>query len=200
MDDEAAGAGGDVRQVDRGAKAARLAEHHIAAAGWGEFGRSGPRRRPNDQVVEAVAVDVAGRRHRVAGEVVRPLAVDDEAAGAGGDGRRGRSRRQSRPPCRTPRSCRRHARVLPGPSAPGAPMIRSSKPSPLMSPADATERPEKSSASSPWMTKPPVPFATSTRSIAMLVSRTDPRPPYCNVAANAERSYVAYLRCRNNYY
>ena len=74
-------------EVDRGAEAAGLAEHHIAVAGSGArvagaVGEIGP----NDQVVEAVAVDVAGRRHRGAGVVAGLLAVDDEAAGAGGDG------------------------------------------------------------------------------------------------------------------
>ena len=64
----------------------RRAEQHVAVAGIGRLlaGPSAPAR-PNDQVVEAVAVDVAGRGDRVAGEVVRLLAVDDEAAGAGGD-------------------------------------------------------------------------------------------------------------------
>ena len=68
------------------AKAAGLAEHHIAVArlGAGVAGAVGTVC-SDDEVVEAVAVDVAGRGHRPAGEIVRILAMDDEAAVAGRD-------------------------------------------------------------------------------------------------------------------
>src|SRR5262245_9999596 len=49
-------------------------------------------------------------------------------------------------------------------------MTRSSKPSPLMSPAEDTAMPELSFAFSPWMTKPPVPAATTAKSIAESVA------------------------------
>ena len=68
------------------AKPAGVAEHHIAVAGKvarvaGAVGR----RSPDDEVVEAVAIDVAGRRNRDAGLVSRILPVDDESAVAGRD-------------------------------------------------------------------------------------------------------------------
>ncbi len=40
--------------------------------------------RPNDQVGQAVAVDVAGGGNAIAAQVTRTLAVDDETAGASG--------------------------------------------------------------------------------------------------------------------
>ena len=64
-----------------------VAEHHVAVAsldpcivGTVALNNS------DDEVVEAVAVDVAGRGHRPAGEITLVLAVDDEAAVAGRDG------------------------------------------------------------------------------------------------------------------
>ena len=83
MNDKAAVARRDAGEVDLGGETAGLAEHHIAVAGiakcvagavaiWG----------PDDQVVEAVAVDVAGRGDRSAGEIARVLPVDDKAADA----------------------------------------------------------------------------------------------------------------------
>ena len=94
VDDEAAGAGGDVDEVDRGAEAAGLAEHHIAVAGIrarvaGAVGEIGP----DDQVVEAVAVDVAGRGHREAARSRRPsspwMTKPPRAGGDGGEVDRG---------------------------------------------------------------------------------------------------------------
>ena len=80
---------GDV--VDRIADGGR-AEQHVALAGL-DAGTAGAIaiRRPDDEVVEAVAVDVAGRGDRNAGliavvlDVAGPvvLALDDEAAVAG---------------------------------------------------------------------------------------------------------------------
>ena len=80
---------GDVHEIDRRAESARLAEHHIAVAGTvararrraGTVGKVGP----DDEVVEAVAVDVAGGGDRKAGPIARIRAVDHEAADAGGD-------------------------------------------------------------------------------------------------------------------
>ena len=46
---------------------------------------------------------------------------------------------------------------MPFGSAPGAPTMTSSKPSPLTSPAEATERPLLSSAATPLSLKPVVP-------------------------------------------
>jgi hypothetical protein len=102
VDDEAAVAGGDRRQLD--GAAAALAEDQIAAPGVGAMRRMAIVR-PDDQVGEAVAVEVAGRRDTVATGVVGTLAVDDEAAAAVGDRREvdGVSCRS----CRRRRSCAR---------------------------------------------------------------------------------------------
>ena len=86
MDDEAAVAGRDRGEVELRRKAAGVAEHHVAVARLvacvaGAVGD----RSPDDQVVEAVAVDVAGRGDRIAGLIARVLAMDDEAAVAGSD-------------------------------------------------------------------------------------------------------------------
>ena len=109
------------------------AEHHVARAGTVavRVGASGA----DDQVVEAVAVDVARRGDGTAAEVARRLAAELEAVAAV-EARQVDVRRRSLRPCRTPRSSRR--RRLPCGSAPRAPTIRSSKPSPLTSPAEAT--------------------------------------------------------------
>ena len=73
VDHEAAGAGGDVGEIDRGAEPARLAEHHVAVAGIVRVPAAGAvgSGRPDDQVVEAVAVDVA-RPRRPSGRTGRP--------------------------------------------------------------------------------------------------------------------------------
>src|SRR4029453_19373166 len=80
MDDEAAVAGRDRGEVDRRRKGAGVAEHHvgvacIVACVAGATATSCP----DDEVIEAVAVDVAGRGDRKAGLVVHVLAMDDEA-------------------------------------------------------------------------------------------------------------------------
>ena len=86
MDDEAAVAGRDRGEVDLGRKAGGLAEHHIAVARE-DAGVAGAIAvgSPDDEVVEAVAVDVAGRGDRIAGVIARVLAMDDEAPVAGRD-------------------------------------------------------------------------------------------------------------------
>ena len=86
MDDEAAVAGRDRGEVDLRPEARGLAEHHVAVARTGAcVAGAGAGECPDDEVVEAVAVDVAGRGYRTAGVIVRVLAMDDEAAVAGRD-------------------------------------------------------------------------------------------------------------------
>src|SRR5262245_14154059 len=86
MDDEAAAAGRHRGEVDLGRKAGGLAEYHIAVAGTvARVAGAVAARCPDDQVVEAVAVDIAGRGHRAASVIARILAMDDEAARAGRD-------------------------------------------------------------------------------------------------------------------
>ena len=63
-----------IGEVDR--RGARLAEHHITAPSARAVAGC-----TNDQVVQAVAVDVARRRHAVATFVVCGDAVDHETAG-----------------------------------------------------------------------------------------------------------------------
>ena len=83
---EAAAAGGDVCQADRAAATAGAAEHHVAVAGIGlGIGRRVAKVRADDQVVEAVAVQVADGGHRAADLVTGIAAADDKAAAAGGD-------------------------------------------------------------------------------------------------------------------
>ena len=108
----------------------------------------------DDQVGEAVAVDVAGRGDRAAAAVVRRHAAELEAVAAV-EAWRGRGWRRSPRPCRTPHSSRR--KRVPCGSAPLAPTIRSAKPSPLTSPAEATERPLLSAAAAPLSLKPLLP-------------------------------------------
>ncbi len=89
MDHEAADARRNIPEIDRRAKSAGLAEQHIAVAGLGTRARRRTgtvgKERPDDKVVEAVAVDVPGGGNRNAGIIVRIRAVDHEAADAGGD-------------------------------------------------------------------------------------------------------------------
>jgi len=77
VDHEAAVAIGDCREVD--GRAAGLAEDDIAAPGIAAS-RGVAVGRSDDQVGQAVAIDVAGRGHTIAAEVKRTLTVDDEAA------------------------------------------------------------------------------------------------------------------------
>ena len=72
-----------------------------------------------------------------AGLVARVLAVDDEAAVAGRDRGEVDRRREAAGVAEHHIAVARLARS-PWPSAPNAPTMRSSKPSPLMSPAEAT--------------------------------------------------------------
>src|SRR5262245_2101589 len=85
MDDEAAVAGSDRGEVDLRREAGGLAERHVAVA-CAVPGVAGTVAvlSPDDDVVEAVAVDVPRRGHRIAGLIARVLAVDDEAARPGG--------------------------------------------------------------------------------------------------------------------
>ena len=67
MDDEAAGAGRDRGKVDLGRKAAGVAEDHVAVARIAvSVAGAVAAECPDDEVVEAVAVDVAGRGDRKA--------------------------------------------------------------------------------------------------------------------------------------
>ena len=96
------------------------------------------RRGPDDQVIDAVAVDVARARDRDAAVVVRVDPVEAEAVRAV-ERRRDRGSPRSRRRCRRRRSSRRRRTAVR--IGAGAPMIRSSMPSPLTSPAPATETP-----------------------------------------------------------
>src|SRR6185436_2910300 len=109
---EAAGAGGNRRQIDGSARAP--AEHDIAAP------RDLARRRiavarADNYVGEAVAVDIACAGDAAAAAVICALAVDDESASAGGDGRevdgspRGPAEHDIAVPCAL--ACRRIAAV-----------------------------------------------------------------------------------------
>ena len=96
------------------------------------------RRRPDDQVIDAVAVDVPRARDREAAVVIVVDPVEAEAVGAVERGEI-EARREAR-------GGAEHHVALAGvvPAAgigAGAPMIRSSMPSPLTSPAPATEKP-----------------------------------------------------------
>ena len=70
----------EAREIEVGGKARGLAEHHIARAGIGavRIGTAGA----DDQVGEAVAVDVAGRGDRAAAAVIRRHAAELEAVAA----------------------------------------------------------------------------------------------------------------------
>src|SRR5262245_643910 len=86
MNDEAAGAGSDRGEVDLRRETGSPAEHHVAVARGGACVAGAVAAiSSDDQVVEAVAVDVAGRGYRKAGEVIDLLAMDDEAPDAGRD-------------------------------------------------------------------------------------------------------------------
>ena len=82
IDHKAAAAGGNRAQVNRHATA--RAEHHIAAPRAAAAGRVSLRC-PDDQVGQAIAVDIARTRHAPAALVARALAVDHKAAVAGSD-------------------------------------------------------------------------------------------------------------------
>ena len=143
VDDEAAVAGRDRGEVDLRREARRLAEHHVAVAGTvarvaGAIGTGCP----DDEVVEAVAVDVAGRGHRMAGLIAHILAMEDEAAVAGCDRGEVDLRRKARGLAEHHVAVAGIVAGVAGAIRAGAPMMRSSKPSPLMSPADDTDAPE----------------------------------------------------------
>ena len=82
VDHEATAALSDCAQVHR--IGIGLAEHHVAAADLPAGACVAPGC-PNDQVSQAVAVDVARARHASAAEIVCALAVDHEAAAASSD-------------------------------------------------------------------------------------------------------------------
>src|SRR5262245_54088662 len=86
MNDEATGAARNRGEVDLRRKARGLAEYHIAVARTGPgIAGAGGVECSDDEVVEAVAVDVAGSGYRPAGFVDDILAMDDESAGAARD-------------------------------------------------------------------------------------------------------------------
>src|SRR5690606_15340653 len=62
------------RQVDVGRETSALAEHHVGVAGSG-IGE----KRADDQVIEPVAVDVAGRRDRKSAVVTKIGTIEPEA-------------------------------------------------------------------------------------------------------------------------
>ena len=82
VDHEATCAGCHCAEVH--SRSAGLPEHHIAAAGLAAGGGVATER-SDDQVRQAVAIDIAGARDTKAAVVKRGFAVDDEAAGAGCD-------------------------------------------------------------------------------------------------------------------
>src|SRR5262249_17841348 len=87
MDDEAAVAGRDRGKVDLRRKVTGVPEDHEAidpGRGGGVAGAIAVGS-PDDEVIETVAVDVAGRGYRRAGLIAHILPVDDEAAIAGSD-------------------------------------------------------------------------------------------------------------------
>ena len=99
----------------------------------------------DDEIAEAVAIDVPGPGDRGSRCDHRCIdAVEAEAVGAV-EGRKVEAGSRTPRLCRTRRNSRRQ-RHPPG-SAPGAPMMMSAKPSPLTSPAPATEEPLQSHAS-----------------------------------------------------
>src|SRR5262245_47046666 len=86
MDDEAAVAGRHRGEVDLRRKARCLAEHDVTVARKVACVAGAVAAVcPDDEVVEAVAIDVASRGYRTAGFIGRVLAMDDEAAVAGRD-------------------------------------------------------------------------------------------------------------------
>ena len=127
--------------VERGEIEARReagvgAEDDVALAGV--VVRRDRRRRPDDQVVDAVAVDVARARDREAAAVVRVDPVEAEAVRSV---ERGEIEARREAGVGAEDDVALAGVVLPSGSAPGAPTIRSSMPSPLTSPAPATEQP-----------------------------------------------------------
>ena len=116
-------------------------------------------RRPDDQVGEAVAVHVPRRGDRVAAAIV--LIDADQAEAVGPVQRRKVERRRPRPA----RLAVHHIALAlivapPALSAPGAPTIRSAKPSPFTSPAEETER-RSIACSMPIRRKPLVPSSVA---------------------------------------
>src|SRR5262249_57371668 len=86
MDEEAAVAGRHRGEVVLGRNARCLAEHDVAVARKVACVAGAVAAVcPDDEVVEAVAIDVASRGYRTAGFIGRVLAMDDEAAVAGRD-------------------------------------------------------------------------------------------------------------------
>ena len=139
------------------------AEHHIALAG----GVPSPDRRmgPDDQIIDAVAVDVPRAGDREAAVVIRVDPVEAEAVGAVERGEI-EARREARG------GAEDHI-ALAGSSVrrtPGAPTIRSSMPSPLTSPAPATEMPLSSYVVDPVE-------AEAVRAVERARDRGSPRSP-----------------------
>ena len=145
-----------------GAKAGGGAEHDIARAGIDRrFGRRSEA--ADDQVVDAVAVDVAraGDRDAAVVAVVDPVEAEAVAAVERGEIE---ARREARGGAE--HDVARAGSSSPPGSAPGAPTIRSSMPSPLTSPAPATETAAASSASIPSRRKPLLPSSAARSRLA----------------------------------
>ena len=119
----------------------RAAEDHIGATAREGVLEAGVARRGDRHVGEAVAVDVADRRHVPAedvGEAMRGATQHDAAPPEALERERVRQRAAAEQDVRGP--AKRLGLSWPGVAA-GAPTRTSSRPSPLTSPAAATERP-----------------------------------------------------------
>ena len=140
------------------AKPDGLAEHHIARAGIDAVRIGSPG--ADDQVGEAVAVDVAGRGHRDAALVARRRAAELEAG-------RAVERREIDVGGKARSLAEHHvARAGDTLGSAEAPTIRSAKPSPLMSPAEATEMPLSSPSAAPLSLKPVAPSSVERSMLA----------------------------------
>ena len=84
IDHEAAAAASDAGEVD--GICAGFTEDHIGAAGIAAGGRIGFMG-PDDQIGEAIAVDITGTGHAVAALIAGDLAIDHEAAHTSGNRR-----------------------------------------------------------------------------------------------------------------
>src|SRR4051794_27944313 len=84
LDAKAAGSRGDQVEVDRRGERAGMAEHHVGRTG--SAAAVAVVRGADEQVADAVTIDVARRGYRPPGTIAVALAPDLEAAAAAGDG------------------------------------------------------------------------------------------------------------------
>ncbi len=84
VDDKAAGAGRDRRQVNRCAR--RLAEHNIAAASQVDGSRVALAC-PDNQIGQTIAINITGTSDTITALVIPALTVNDKAAGSVSDRR-----------------------------------------------------------------------------------------------------------------